>query len=114
MAQTVTLSSVGTATIVLNPVAKSTTVMLTATSQGSSNATLVQIDMSLDDPSTTPAPTMTWALLSSGAAMSSSGIFGTGFVYTVLSPIGAVRVNSSLMAASSATFVLKALQSVTA
>jgi len=112
MAQTVTLSSVGTATIVLNPVAKSTTVQLT-TVLGSSLST-VQIDMSLDDPTTTPAPTMTWALLSSAATMGSSLIAGVGLVYTVLSPIGAVRINSTANAGSSASFTLKALQSVTA
>lgn len=48
MAQSVTLSSAGTATIMLNPVAKSTTVMLTQT-LGSSQA-VVQLDLTLDDP----------------------------------------------------------------
>lgn len=112
MAQTVTLSSVGTATIVLNPVAKSTTVLLSA-SVGSSLST-IQVDLSLDDPSTTPAPTMTWAVLSSAASMGSSLITGVGLVYTVLSPIGAVRLNSTANAGSSAVFTLKTLQSITA
>jgi hypothetical protein len=35
-------------------------------------------------------------------------------VYTVLSPIGMVRINSSATAASSNTWTLKALQSVQA
>jgi len=112
MAQTVTLSSVGTATIVLNPVAKSTTVILSA-STGSSLST-IQVDVSLDDPSETPAPTMTWALLSSAATMSTSLMSSNPLVYTVLSPIGAVRLNSTANAGSSAVFTLKALQSVTA
>jgi hypothetical protein len=38
-------------------------------------------------------------------------VFGSGMSWTVLSPVGAVRVNSSVNAT---TFTLKALQSVTA
>lgn len=112
MAQSVTLSSAGTATMILNPVAKATTVMLSQTN-GSSFAT-VQIDMSLDDPSQlgVTSASMTWALLSSAATMLSSNT-SAGLVYTVLSPICAVRINSTLLS-SQATFTLKALQSVTA
>ena len=109
MAKSVTLSSVGTATIVLDPTAKATTVMLSASSSGVST---VQVDMSLDDPTIVSGPTTTWALLSSAAAMTSSNnVFGSGMVWTVLSPVGMVRVNSSVNAT---TFTLKALQSVTA
>ncbi len=110
MAQVVTLSSAGTATMILNPNAKSTTVMVTQAS-GSSQATF-QIEMTLDDPSTYPAPTLTWGLLSSGTAIASS-LTASGLIYTVLSPIGGVRLNSSALAGG-AVFTLKALQSVTA
>lgn len=110
MARTVTLSSAGTATIILDPVSKTTSVALTMTS-GSSISTIT-VEASLDDPSTTPAPTMTWFTISSAAAMGSST--NTGLIYTVLSPIGAVRLNSTGHAGSSAVFTLKALQSVTA
>jgi len=112
MAQSVTLSSVGTATIVLNPVAKSTSVLLSASV--ASSLSVVQIEMSLDDPSAPGAPALTWALLSSATAMVGSSVTVLSAVYTVLSPIGAVRLNSSTVTASSATFTLKALQSVTA
>lgn len=112
MAQTVTLSSVGTATIILNPVAKSTTVALSASV--ASSLTVAQIDMTLDDPTTTPAPTIQWVLLSSAAAMVGSSVTVLQAVYTVLSPIGGVRINSTTVTASSATFTMKVLQSVTA
>lgn len=106
MAQSVTLSSAGTAAMVLNPVLKSTTVVLTPATAGSTGA--VQVDFSLDDPTIPGGPTTTWALLSSGAAMLSSNV--TNLTYTVLSPIGQVRINSS---ANNTTWTLKALQSVT-
>jgi hypothetical protein len=99
--------------MILNPVAKSTTVILTQPSVGSS-LSVVQIEMSLDNP-TDPGVTsanMTWALLSSGTAMLSS--ISLSLVYSVLSPVAAVRLNSSAIVASSGTFTLKALQSVTA
>ena len=109
MAKSVTLSTAGTAVIVLDPVAKATTIQLTASSSGVST---VQVDMSLDDPTIVSGPATTWSLLSSAAAITSSNnVFGTGLVYTVLSPLGAVRINSSTIAT---TFTLKALQSVTA
>jgi hypothetical protein len=108
MAQSVTLSSVGTASIVLNPVSKSTTVILSAGTVGSTGA--VTIEMSLDDPTIPGGPSATWAPLSSGAAMLSSNIT-TNLVYTVLSPVGMVRINST---ANNNTWTLKALQSVQA
>ena len=107
MAQSVTLSSVGTGTIILNPISKSTTVMLSAGTAGSTGA--VTLELSLDDPTLVGGPTATWGLLSSGSAMLSSNV--TSLVYTVLSPIGGVRINSS---ANNNTWTLKALQSVTA
>jgi hypothetical protein len=68
--------------------------------------------MTLDDPTQLGGPSLTWALLSSAAAITSSNnVFGTGMVWTVLSPIGGVRINSSAIAT---VFTLKALQSVTA
>src|SRR5215475_12883180 len=107
MAQSVTLSSsTGTAVLALNPVAKSTTVLFTVGTSGSTGA--VQIDMSVDDPSIPGGPTTTWALLSSGAAMLSSNIT-QGLVYTVLSPVGQVRINSTANNTTN-TFTLKALQ----
>jgi hypothetical protein len=112
MALSATLaSSSGTSTIVLNPLAKSTTVMLTLSTTGSSGA--VQVDMSLDDPTIPGGPTATWGLLSSGAAMLSSNLAAGGLIYTVLSPVGMVRINSTANNTSN-TFTLKALQSVTA
>lgn len=110
MAQTVTLSSVGTATMALNPLAKSTTFVLTLASSGT-----VQIDISADDPSIPGGPTTTWALASSAASMASSalGSTTTGIVYTVLSPIGQARIKSTALV-SGDSYTLKALQSVTA
>jgi len=109
MAQSTTLSSVGTSTpILLNPVYKTTTVQLSATSV--SSATNLTIQFTLDDPTTTPAPTVTWADLSSAIAVSSAATLSGGLIYTVLSPLGGLRLNSS---AISGTFTLKALQSIT-
>jgi len=108
MAQTITLSSVGTAQMVLNPVAKSTTFLLTS-GTASSLGTAV-IDISLDDPSSYPAPTMTWATISS--ATLGSSVVTVAVTYTVLSPVGAARINSTTTGAG--TWTLKALQSVTA
>lgn len=111
MAQSVTLSSAGSAVLALNPVAKSTTLVLTVSSCA---VATIQIDASVDDPSIPGGPASTWALLSSGAAMvSSNGLFITPLIYTVLTPIGQVRLVSTTNAAP-AVFTLKALQSVTA
>ena|SRR5215469_2936908 len=109
MAQSVTLSSAGTATMVLNPVAKATTVILTVTS-GSSNAT-VQIEGSVADPTQPGGPSAIWGTISSGTAMLSSQI--TSLVYTVASPICQLRINSTLLS-SQASFAMQALQAVTA
>jgi len=110
MAQSTTLSSAGTSTpIALNPVSKATTLILSV----SSNSTgYVQVDGSLDDPSIPGGPTTTWACISSGAAMSSSLVFTTPLVYTILSPLAQVRISSS--GVNTATITLKSLQSVTA
>jgi hypothetical protein len=106
--RTVTLSSVGTSAMVLDPNAKSTTLILTISS---SAVGACNVDISLDDPSTTPAPTLTWAVASSGANMTSSVVFDTGLIYTILSPVGGARIRSSVIAN---VITLKALQSVTA
>lgn len=118
MAQSVTILTSTTppspGVIVLNPVAKSTTVTLTSTTAaGSSNAT-VQIEMSLDDPSALGFTSATWTMLSSGTAMTASAAV-SGLTYTVLSPIAQVRVNSTAgSTTTSYSFKLTALQSVTA
>lgn len=110
MAQSVSLSTTGSAAIVLNPISKSTTVTLT--SVGGSSQTVGQIEVSLDDPTILGGPATTWVLLSSASAIPSS--LPVALIYTVLSPIGQVRINSTGMAGSSGVFTLKALQSITA
>lgn len=109
MAQVVTLSSAGTATMILNPVARTTSVLLSQSVASSSST--VSIEVTLDDPTSTPAPTLAWALLSSGAQMSSS-VAALSLLYTVTAPIGGVRLNASSVVASSVVYTLKALQSV--
>ncbi len=118
MAQTLTVSASTGATVasvgamVLNPVSKSTTVLLTATA-GSSSYALVEY--SLDDPTLLGGPAATWAPLSS-ATLSSSVIAAAPMSWTVLSPIGQLRINSTTGSTSAtvATYTIKALQSVTA
>lgn len=110
MAQAATQASgsIVPAVLVLNPVAKSTTVILSVIT-GTSNYT-VQVDASLDDPSILGGPTTQWALLSSAATMLSS-ITGS-LIYTVLSPIAQVRI-SSTQNSSLGTATIRALQSIT-
>lgn len=106
-AQVTTLSSAGVSTgIILDPVKRTTTVQVTATS-GSSATLFVQY--TLDDPTAQPTPTVTWANLSSAIASSAAG--DVGQIYSVLSPIGGLRLNSSTF--TSGTQTLKALQSPT-
>lgn len=118
MAQSISVASstsaAVTAQMALNPVAKSTTVLLSAAGATSSNCT-VQIEASLDDPTIPGGPTATWALLSSATAISASLVLATPLMYTVLSPVGMVRINSTTGSTGGTyTFTLKALQSVTA
>ncbi len=108
MAQSVTLSSIGTATMALNPVAKSTTLLLATTTTSGT----IQIDISLDDPSIPGGPASTWALASSAATMNSTNLTA-GLVYTLLSPVAQVRLNSTT-AVTGGSHTLKALQSVSA
>lgn len=109
MAQITTLSSVGTSTpIILNPNSKCTTVQVSVTATSSGNFT---VQYTLDDPSTTPAPTVTWTALSSNFSSSTIEAAG-GATYTVLSPLGGVRIIST--AVTTTTFTVKTLQSVTA
>jgi len=109
MAQSVTLSSVGTATMALNPVAKSTTLILATTVTSG----FAQIDVSLDDPSIPGGPTATWALASSAVTMPATTWGTAGLIYTILSPVAQVRITSTA-AVTGGSFTLKALQSVTA
>lgn len=109
MAQSVTLSSVGTATMVLNPVARTTSLLYTTTASSG----VGQVEISLDDPSIPGGPASTWALASSATAMPSTTVGTAGLVYTILTPIAQARINSTAII-SGGTHVLKALQSVTA
>ena len=109
MAQTTSLSATGTAALVLNPVCKSTTVILSASVQ--SSLSVVTVEASLDDPTLVGGPSAPWAPISSATAMSS---FATALIYTILTPIAQVRLNSTSMVGSSTVYTLKALQSVTA
>lgn len=108
MAQSVTLATTGTAQMILNPVAKSTTFQLVVPSSG-----FVSVEVTLDDPTIVGGPTTSWSLLSSGAGMASSTVGGAGLIYTVLSPLGGARLNSTTNGAGG-SFTLKALQSVSA
>lgn len=109
-------SSGGPGVIILNPVAKTTSLTLTSTTAAGSSDALVQIEYSLDIPDQRGAATTTWMLLSSATAMESSTIVAAGGLsYTVLTPIAQVRVIST--SGSTTTpylWTLDALQSVTA
>jgi len=112
MAQAVTMSSAGTATMILDPVAARTTIMVSATT-GSSGGFLT-VEVTLDDPTLVPlgGPSVTWGTLSSAAAMLSSNIT-TALIYANLTNIGGVRLNSSVFG-NIGSVTLKALQSETA
>jgi hypothetical protein len=115
-ALTVTLSSAGVSpsVIILNPVLKATSVQLSVTA-GSIGTNFIQY--TLDDPTqqqtlgvfTTPV----WANLSS--AVTSAGIDPAtgqgGIMYSVLTPIGGLRISSSTY--TGGTVTLKALQAIT-
>ncbi len=111
-AQSTTLSSAGNSVpIILNPVAKTTTLQYTlSTGIASSISANAAIQFTLDDPGTTPAPTISWANLSS-AITSSAVDSSVGIIYTVLSPLGGVRLTAS--STVTGTITLKSLQSVT-
>ncbi len=113
MAQSTTLSSAGfSVPIILDPKLKTTTVQLTVASGTTAGSSLTFIQFTLDDPTTTPAPTISWAPLSS--SVTSSGLdtsAGGGLIYTVLSPLGGLRLGSS--GTVSGTITLKSLQSIT-
>ena len=101
------LSSAGTSdAIVLDPVKKSTTIQYTI-SAGSSGSAFIQYTLDrADDPATSA---VTWAALSSAMVSSAADAAG-GVMYTVLSPLGGLRINST--SATSAVMTLKALQAV--
>jgi hypothetical protein len=110
MAQSVSMSTAGTAAMALNPVAKSTTLLLSATVASTG---FIQIDVTLDDPTIPGGPSQTWATVSSAAAMTSSTVLAAPLIYTVLTPIAGARLFSSALNPTG-VFTLKALQSVTA
>jgi hypothetical protein len=121
MAQSITLSSSGASSqfIVLNPVFNETTMQVTVTS-GSSGQIFLQY--TLDPPTLTGTAAgavtqtgPTWGTISS--AIASSGVDPGGTTYTVLSPLGGVRLfgtNSSAGGSFNTTVTLKVLQSITA
>ena len=109
--QTTSLSSVGVSPgIILNPVSKTTTLQVTFASTAS---TAGSVQFTLDDPTTTPPSAITWGLLSSfNTSTAAATITDTnGAVYTVLSPLGGVRLSGTTVGAA---ITLKALQAVTA
>lgn len=109
MAKTTTLSSLGVSTpIMLDTVPKSTTVQVTVASASSGSNIFVQY--TLDDP-TIPGTVVAWANLSS-AIVSSNADGGIGATYTMLSPIGGLRLSSTTAVTGAVT--LKSLQAVTA
>lgn len=110
-AQVTTLTSTTpSAAIMLNPVYKTTTVQLTVASATTASS-FATIQFTLDDPTTTPAPTISWANLSS--SITSSGIDPSGLIYSVLSPLGGLRLSTTSTGVSG-TLTLKALQAITA
>ena len=105
MAQTTTLSSLGTSIpISLDPVPKSTTIQITIASGSSGSNIFAQYTLD------TVAP-VTWAALSS-AIISSNDLLVAGVTYTMLSPIAGLRLSSTTTVTGAVT--LKALQAVTA
>lgn len=108
-AQLTSLASAGTATaIICDPVKKATTVQATVTSGGSAASLFIQF--TLDDPTSVTGSSVVWANLSS--ALTSSGLdTAGGIIYSVLSPIGGLRLSSTTF--TSGTVTLKSLQSVT-
>lgn len=109
MAKVTSLSSLGTSTpIMLDPVPKSTTIQVTVASGSSGSNIFAQY--TLDDPSA-PGTTVVWSNLSS-AIVSSNADGGIGATYTMLSPVGGLRLSSTTTVTGTVT--LKALQAVTA
>lgn len=109
MAQSTTLSSLGTSStpLTLNIVPKATTIQITVAAGASGSNIFAQY--TLDD--TVPVGgVQTWANLSS-AIISSNADGGVGATYTMLSPIGGLRLSSTT--AVTGTITLKSLQTVT-
>jgi hypothetical protein len=120
MAQYTTLSNASTsvavgnsAAITLNPVMRTTTVQVTAAS-GSSCAN-VYVQFTLDDPTIVGGPSVTWCALSSAIASSAVDISvgAGGALYTILSPLGGLRLSSTTAAGAGTVVTMKALQAVT-
>jgi hypothetical protein len=109
MTRATTLSSVGvSASLMLDPKAKSTVLTLTSLTTTSSLDATVWVTLDTD-----PTVTPTWALLSSIHYSSIDIELGGGVTLTVLSPIGGVRIASTTIVAGE-TITLKALQSISA
>jgi hypothetical protein len=99
--------------LALNPVSKSTTFILSASTL-STTAGAAYVEFTLDDP-TIAGVTPTWALLSSATTLLASVIQLAPYSWTILSPVGAARINSTGGSTGGvSTYTLKALQSVTA
>ncbi len=108
--QITALSCVGTATLMLNPVAKATSlqVVLASVSTGT-----VGLYVSLADQTQYSTAAQYWTLISSAATITTSVLAstsGNGLMYSLLSPIGAARITST---GNNGTIYLAALQSVT-
>jgi hypothetical protein len=108
MAQATSLSSTGVSlAIILNPVLRATTIQYSVASGSSGNAL---IQYTLDDPTLFGAAAPTWATLSSAIISSAADLAG-GVVYSMLSPLGGLRLSST--ATVTGTITLKSLQTVT-
>lgn len=102
----VTLSSVGTATLNTDYLgAKTTSVAVRFTSSTSSDVFSVQA--TLDDPMVIASSNRSWFTLSSATIISTTS-FDSGYYLPILTPVAAVRINSSVL--SSGSIVLQVLQ----
>ena len=105
MAQTVTLSSVGTSgALILDYIgAKTTTALLTVTSTTATGAATIQFTLN----SSARGETIVWAAAST-ATYNSTSINDSGATLTFLTPIAGLRINAT--AISSSSLRLTALQ----
>lgn len=96
----VTLSSVGTSTVIVTDYLGAKTTSIQATFSTSTSSAFAQIQGTLDDPMKTTSPT--WFLISTTTFTSSTN-FDIPAMISVLSPIGGVRLNSTKLSAGSIT-----------
>ncbi len=109
--QITSLSSVGSATLMLNPVAKATSVQVVVNAASTGT---VGLWASVLDQTQYSSASQYWTLISSAATITTSVLLssaGNGLMYSILSPIGAVRIVST---GNNGTIYLAALQSPTA